>query len=175
MKVSTSCAAGLALAALLGCSPALEWREVRPPDSSAQAQFPCKPASHARKVTLAGATVEMSLYGCAALQVSYALAFADMSDPALVTSALDELSRAAAAHLQTAQVAASAPLAVPGMTPNVQASLWTLHGRLPDGRPVQERLALFAYGTRVYQATAVGERLDPLAWDSFLAGLKVGP
>ena len=175
MRVSTGCAAGLALAALLGCSPALEWREVRPPGSSAQALFPCKPASHARTVTLAGAAVEMSLYGCTASQVSYALAFADMRDPALVTPALDELARAARAHLQTAQAAASAPLVVPGMTPNVQAAVWTLHGRLPDGRTVQERLALFAYGTRVYQVTAVGERDDASAWNSFLAGVKVGP
>ena len=175
MRVSTRCAAGLALAALWGCSPALDWREVRPPGSSAQAIFPCKPASHARKVTLAGAAVEMSLYGCAASQVSYALAFADMVDPALVAPALEELARAAPVHLQASEPGASAPLAVPGMTPHERAVLWTLSGRLPDGRRVQERMALFAYGTRVYQATAVGERLDPSAWDSFLAGLKVGP
>jgi hypothetical protein len=175
MPIPIRCAAGVALGALLGCSPALEWREVRPPGSSAQALFPCKPSSHARTVTLAGAAVEMSLYACAASQVSYALAFTDMLDPALVTPALDELARAAGANLQVTQPAASAPLAVPGMTPNARAASWTLSGRLPDGRPVQEQLALFAYGTRVYQATAVGERLDAAAWESFLAGLKVGP
>lgn len=177
MQVSIRGAAGLALAvpaALSGCSPALDWREVRPPGSSAQVVFPCKPASHARKVMLAGVAVEMSLYGCAASRVSYALAFADMADPALVGPALGEFARAAPAHLQATEPAASAPLVVPGMTPNAQAALWMLSGRLPDGRAVQERMALFAYGTRVYQATAVGERLDAAAWDSFLAGLKVG-
>lgn len=175
MQVSTRRATVLALAVLAGCSPTLDWREVRPPGSNAKALFPCKPASHARRVTLAGTAVEMSLYACAAARVSYALAFADMLDPALVTPALSELAQAAPAHLQATEPGASAPLAVPGMTPNSQAATWTLRGRLPDGRAVQEWMALFAYGTRVYQATAVGEELDPAAWDSFIGNLRVGP
>jgi hypothetical protein len=174
MTILIRCAAALAATALVGCSPALDWREVRPAGSQARALFPCRPASHARRVTLAGAAVEMSLYACAAGRVSYALAFADMVDPALVTPALDELARTAHANLQAPAPGSSAPLSVPGMTPNAQAALWTLGGLLPDGRPAQERVALFAHGTRVFQATAVGERLDAQALDSFFTSLKVG-
>jgi hypothetical protein len=175
MKPSSRRAAALALAALAGCSPTLDWREVRPPGSHAQALFPCKPASHARTVTLAGAAVEMSMYACAVSQVSYALAFADMVDPALVTPALEELARSARAHLASSGApGASSPLAVAGATPNPRSASWTLSGRLPDGRLVNERLALFAWGTRVYQATAVGERLDASALETFFASLKVG-
>lgn len=174
MNRSSRWAAAVVLAALVGCSPTLDWREVRPAGSHAQALFPCKPASHARTVTLAGAAVEMSMYACAVSQVSYALAFADMADPALVTPALDELTRSARAHLAAATPGASSPLAVAGATPNPRSASWTLSGRLPDGRLVNERLALFAWGTRVYQATAVGERLDAAALETFFASLKVG-
>ena len=175
MTSAIRCAAALVGALTLGCSPVLEWREVRPPGSSAQIQFPCKPASHSRKVTLAGAAVEMSLYSCTVSEVSYALAFADMADPALVTPAIDELARAAHGNLAAVAPGASMPLNVRGATPNRQSASWTVSGRLPDGRKVEERLALFAYGTRVYQATAVGERLDASAWDNFLGSVKVGP
>ena len=176
MTFSFRCAAWLAGALTLGCSPVLDWREVRPPGSSAQLQFPCKPASHSRKVTLAGAAVEMSLYACTVSDVSYALAFADMADPALVTLAIDELARAAHGNLAAAAApGASMPLNVRGATPNRQSASWTVSGRLPDGRKVEERLALFAYGTRVYQATAFGERLDASAWDTFVGSVKVGP
>ena len=175
MTFPIRCGPALACALLLGCSPALDWREVRPPGSSAQLQFPCKPASHSRKVTLAGADVEMSLYACTVSGVSYALAFADMADPALVTLAIDELARAAHGNLAAAAPGASTPLNVRGATPNRQSASWTVSGRLPDGRKVEERLALFAYGTRVYQATAVGERIDASAWDNLVGSLKVGP
>ena len=40
--------------ALTACSPALDWRQVRPDDAGVEAMFPCKPLSHARTVPLAG-------------------------------------------------------------------------------------------------------------------------
>ena len=43
-------AAGLSCA----CSPALNWREFQPAGSQARLMFPCRPASHARQVALAG-------------------------------------------------------------------------------------------------------------------------
>ena len=42
-------AATLTLAA---CSPALDWRQVRPDDTGVEAMFPCKPLSHARTVPM---------------------------------------------------------------------------------------------------------------------------
>jgi hypothetical protein len=65
-------------------------------------------------------------------------------------------------------------LVVPGMTPNARAALWHVAGRLPDGRAVTERAALFAYGTRVFQATMLGERLDAQAQETFFGALRVG-
>lgn len=163
---------GLALAA---CTPALDWRESRPAGSQALLMFPCKPASHARPVALAGETMEMSMFACSAGETVYALSFADVKDPARVGAALDELARAAQANLQSASGAASQPLNVAGMTPHPQSAQWRLAGRLPDGRVVEERVALFSHGTRVYQATMLGAKLDAEAQDTFFGALRVGP
>jgi hypothetical protein len=163
---------GLAFAA---CTPALNWREVRPEGSQARGVFPCKPASHARRVAIAGQTEEMSMWACSADETVYALSFADVKDPARVGAALDELGRAAQSNLQSQAGAASQPAAVVGMTPHPQSAQWRLSGRLPDGRAVQECVLLFSHGTQVYQATMLGARLDTEAQETFFGGLRVGP
>ncbi len=137
--------------------------------------FPCKPASHARRVAIAGETVEMSMFACSAGETVYALSFADVKDPARVGAALDELGRAAQSNLQSSSGAASEAAKVAGMTPHPQSVQWRLAGRLPDGRDVQERVVLFSHGTRVYQATMLGAKLDAAAQDSFFGALRVGP
>ncbi len=57
---------------------------------------------------------------------------------------------------------------MPGATPNPASRRVDLQGRAPDGRRVEERIAVFSKGLRVYQATALGEHLD-------LAGLRLSP
>ena len=74
--------AGLLALAIAACAPALDWRLVRPEDGAIEALFPCKPGSHVRTVTLAGAQVRMSMYACTAAGHTYALTFADLGDPA---------------------------------------------------------------------------------------------
>lgn len=160
---------------LAACTPALDWRELRPSGSTAIAMFPCKAASHAREVKLAGAMVSMSMFACSAGDTTYALAFADMKDPSLVSQALDELAQAARSHLHATANAASQPLSVPGMTPNARAAQWRMQGRLPDGRPVHERVALFARGTQIHQATMLGAELDAEAQEVFFGALRMNP
>ncbi|HET9646157.1 MAG TPA: hypothetical protein VFP68_23015 [Burkholderiaceae bacterium] len=165
----------LALCSVLSCaacSPALDWREIRPEGSGAIALFPCKPSREVRRVRLAGASIEMTVVACRAGGAMYALAFLDAGDPSKVGVALSALGDAAAANLDASSIQ---PLSVnvSGMTPHSQAHGVTLVGRLPDGRPVHERLALFAKGTRVFQATMLGERLDAEALDTFFNSLHV--
>jgi hypothetical protein len=137
--------------------------------------FPCKPASHARRVAIAGESLEMSMFACSAGETVYALSFADVKDPSRVGAALDELARAAQVNLQSPGGAASEPINVAGMTPHSQSAQWRLAGRLPDGRAVQQRVALFSHGTRVYQATMLGAALDTEAQEAFFGALRVGP
>jgi hypothetical protein len=159
---------------LAACTPELDWREVRPAGTSAQALLPCKPASHARRVTLAGAEVEMTLHACRAADATWAIAHADLADPARVSRALDELAQAAQRNVDAAK-ASSQPSAVPGMTPNPSARHWRIEGRLADGRAVVETVVLFAHGTRVVQASVIAERADAAALATFVESLRVKP
>jgi hypothetical protein len=155
------------------CAPALDWREVRPDGSGAVALFPCRPVSHVRVVTLAGEQVRLSLHACDAGGATWALAHADVADPARATVALDELRRAATANLGSAS-ARQLPGHVAGETPNPSAGRFEVAGRVPDGAAVREQLAVFARGTRVFQATVLGARLDEQALEVFFSGLRVG-
>jgi hypothetical protein len=164
----------LALGLLLGCSPALDWREVRPQGSAAAVLLPCKPDSHTRSVALAGAQVQLTLVACAAGGSTWALAFADIGDPALVGAALTELHDSALRNLGAEQ-SRRMPLALDGATPNDASRRVQLTGRLPDGRAVTEQLALFSKGTKVFQATVLGEKLAAEPAETFFGGLRLLP
>lgn len=160
------------LAALLAaCSPEHEWRELRLPDSGIVAMFPCKPDRHARQVNLAGRTTRMEMLVCSAGDTTYALAFADVADPAEVTSVLMELRTAAVTNLDGTAVREQA-LQVPGMTPNPRAVSVDFDGRRPDGAAAQEHAAFFVRGLRVYQATVLAPALTSAAVKTFIDGLR---
>ncbi len=137
------------------------------------ALLPCKPAGHARNLALAGVAVEMTVYACSTRGATYAVGFADVGQPALVTQALDELAAAAARNIDAQVAAMPVPLRIEGMTPNPQAGRRALAGRLSDGRLVEEEVAVFARGTRVFQATMVGAKLDHEAKDMFFGALRL--
>jgi hypothetical protein len=159
--------------ALSACAPALDWREVRPKDSQVQLLFPCKPAEQARRVQLAGQSVRLSLHACSAGGQTWALAHADLGDPAHIGAALGELMASAAANLGTVPGPPEA-LQVAGATPHAGSVRLRLAGQLPDGKAVREEVAVFTYGTRVYQATALGADLPQEAAQTFIASLRAG-
>lgn len=166
-------AAVLAAAGLLAaCSPPLDWRRVRPEGTALEAMFPCRPARQTRRVPLSGAPLEMSLWACVAGGSTYALSSADVADPARVGAALADLQAAMRLHVRGTP-ASRRPAAVPGMTPNAQAGQLLLQGRLPDGKPVRLQAVFFAHGTRIYQASIVGESADPEAAEAFFSGLRL--
>lgn len=168
------CATAIGVFLMLGCTPALDWRDVRPEGSSVLAQFPCKPTSHTRSAMLAGAPVPMTLLACEAAGATFALSHADVGDPSRVTDVLVELRSALAGNLEAATFQ-SAPFELAGMTPNPQAVRIAQAGRLPDGTAVQERALLFARGTRVYQAVVLGARLDEAAAGIYFDSLRLAP
>ena len=163
--------ATLLAACSAACSPALDWREFVPEGTDISVSFPCRPDRHARAVTVAGANTEMQMLACNAGDVTFALAFVDVADPARLGATLAELRATAASNLQDA-APKNAPLQIKGMTPNEQAARVTIAGKLPDGATVQEHAAFFTRGLRVYQATVIGAKPAPQAVDTFLAALK---
>jgi hypothetical protein len=156
----------------VGCYPTLNWREVRPEGIPVHALFPCKPSQQMRAVTLAGATVDLTVLACVAGGATYAIGHADMADPQRTTAALGELEDSAARNLEAARAPAVAAR-VEGMTPNERAGRLVLHGKLPDGTKVDEQLVLFAKDTRVFQATVLGKKIDPEAAEMFFVGLRL--
>jgi len=125
-----------------------------------------------RQVPLGGAPVSLSIDACRAGGVMYAVSHGDVGDPARVGAALAALRGAALANLQGA-VTSERRLHVPGMTPHVQAQALEVQGRMPDGGAVQERLAFFSKGTRVFQVTMFGATLDGEATETFFGGMRL--
>lgn len=162
------------LAPLAACSPALDWRDVRPEGGDLQLLMPCRPSTQVRRVDLAGAPVALAMSACAAADRTWAVAFADAGEPARIPALLQALQAATAANLAAStqqQLAAS----IPGANPGGGARRVELAGRLPDGRAVQLVMLLAARGTQVVQATVVGERLPPQDIEPFVSSLRLGP
>lgn len=148
-------AAGCAALLLAACAPALDWRQFQPEGWPLAVALPCKPNSQQRQVPLAGRSVAWRMLACSADDHVFAIASADLGDPALVPAALQALGGAARDNLR-ARVLADQAAAVPGMTPQAAARRWQLRGQLPDGRAVAEQVQVFAHGTRVFQASVIG-------------------
>jgi len=171
MRVPRPTAALILAAAAAACSPALDWRESRPEGSGVTLLVPCRPFAQARDVTLAGRRVRLALHACTAAETTWAIAFADIGDPALVAPALDALRLAAAANVAAAE-GRGLPLAVSGATPNAASQRLAFSGRLPDGREVQEQVAVFTRGTLVFQATVIGSGVPAEGADAFFASIR---
>lgn len=157
---------------LVACSPALNWREIRPPDGAVAAMFPCKPDHHARRVTVAGAPLSMQLSSCTASDNVYALSQVDAGQADRVTPVLEALRQVAAENIGgPTTVKGTQP--VPGMAPHPLAQRLGWSGKRADGSAIEAQAAFFTRGTQVYQATVVGTRLDAEAADTFFSGLKL--
>ena len=169
----TLCAT-LSLSALGACAPALDWREVRLGVAESVALFPCKPASHARELGLAGQQVKLTLHACQAGDATWGLAWADVGDPGRVSGALNALQEGARANLSGARADARA-YSVKGQTPHPGSGRWNLEGRYPDGKPVSGQVAVFSRGTVVFQATVLGVPSASEAADTYFNALRFGP
>lgn len=164
--------AAVLVAALSGCAPALDWREFQAEGSGIVATFPCKPDRHSRSVALSAQTVRMEMLVCSAGDVTFALSFADLSDPGQVGATLAELQALASSNLGAAR-ADRTDAAVRGMTPNPNAARLRLEAMQANGASLQEQATFFAKGLRIYQATVLGKKVPAEAADTFFAGLRL--
>ncbi|ALT79497.1 hypothetical protein [Paucibacter sp. KCTC 42545] len=156
-------------ATLLGaCAPTLDWREVRPEGSDAQALFPCKPELLSRPAGGAHAPGRMGLAQCKAGGASFSLSWAEVADPAQVAPALRQMRESLATKL-AAKPGELLPVQVAGMTPNPEAQMQTLLGANQSAQ-----VAVFTRGQLVYQAMLLSPKPDAAGWQTFLAALKLG-
>jgi hypothetical protein len=174
MRSSLAPAAGLVFA-LAACSPELDWRELRPPESGAELMVPCKPHGLMRPVVLAGQAVNLVLHACSAGGQTWGLAFAEVADPAHMGATLDALRSTAMANIGATAPGQASPLAVPGATPNPSSGRIRLSGHLPTGEAVQMEVAVFSRGTKAFQATVLGARLADEQAQTFFASIRFVP
>ena len=160
-------------AALVACSPALDWREVRPEGTGVTALFPCRLDKHERSVRVAGVDLRMQQHACDAAGSTFSLAVVDGAEPTRVEPLLAALKASVAANV--GGTALAEPFTPPGATPNPSSALLHVQGRLPDGRPVTLHAAFFVHGVRIYQAAAIGETLPEDAVRSFFGAIKLTP
>ena len=159
---------------LAGCSPTLNWREVRLAASALKVLLPCKADQGSRPVELAGQLVELQMVGCEAGAALFAVSHVELKD----SSRMAEIQ----AGWQTAMLAAMAvkepevpvqrtAFELKGAAAQPPAVRLQAQGRRPDGRAVMAQAVWFSQGTHLFHAVVYAERLGPAATEPFFAGL----
>ncbi len=166
---------GMSLLVLLsaGCSPELNWRELRFDEAGVTQLFPCKPVRQQRKVALAGRPQVLVLQVCDTGGVTWALAHTQLTDPAEAPAVLQALADAAHANIGAARSAAR-PQVVPGAAAHAAAGRYGFSGQAPDGRRLEAAVLLYARGSVVVQLTVLGPRLAAEAVDTFMTSARAG-
>ena len=169
-RILTLLTAALVLAA---CSPAFNWREVRPDDTRLSLLLPCKPDKAQKVVPLGGKPTTLSMLGCDAGGVTFAIAVADLGDAARAGPVLAGWQSVTLANMKAAAgTAKSMPLKVAGASPEPAAIRVSATGQRADGTVVHGQAAYFASGTQVFQAVMYAPAIEPEAAETFFASLK---
>jgi hypothetical protein len=162
----------LATVLFAGCSPRLDWREIRPDGSAVSVLFPCKPDRFERQVPMLDARVSLRLASCAADGSTFAFSHFVAAGPGAVTTSMQALRTAVVAN-----VGGGAPeftsWSAPGATPNVGMARLRVAGTLPDGKAVVGHAVFFVDGLRVHQALVLGTEPPSEAVDTFFGSVKI--
>jgi hypothetical protein len=162
----------LALAGLLACSPALNWRTVRSDAHALKMLLPCKPDKATRDVPMAGATVALDMQGCDAAGATFAVSHVRLADARQAGAALAGWQAATLATLHAASPQLQA-FEIPGGQFGVR---WAVQGQRADGRPVSAQAVWFARiqadGIDLFNAVVLAEKADTAVADTFFTGLQ---
>lgn len=159
---------------LVACSPVLDWRDVKLAQTPLRLQLPCRAVAQERSIQLAGQRVQWHLMACSSGELTFGVAWADLGNPLLVSLALQELLAVAGTNM-AASIDAAKPLLVPGATPHAASRQALLTGRRSDGQAVQMHLAVFTYGTAVFQVTALGPAVNTEVVGPLMDSLRFQP
>lgn len=158
----------------MGCSQAIDWREMRPEGTELAVAMPCKPGKYEDAVLLAGQRVQMRVFACRSNGALFALGHVRLADATQAGAALASLAEAAQSNERGA-VADRQPAQVAGMTPLPQARQWRWDGAGRDEGPATAWVTVFSYGPNVYQATVIGTDAHQALAQHFRAALVVRP
>jgi|GWRWMinimDraft_5_1066013.scaffolds.fasta_scaffold19646_2 hypothetical protein len=156
-----------------GCSPALDWREVRTEGGGLTAWLPCKPDRRVRELPLEGAPLRFELLSCTADNSTWGIASAAVDDGA-IGGALRALRAARLRNLDGRELSVQ-PLELKGVAPRPEMSRFAVAGRRPDGSEVVEHAVVFAHGGRVFHAAVLGGSPSAQALETFFDNLRPAP
>lgn len=114
---------------LFGCSPTLNWREVRFESADGSntliALLPCKPDSAIRQQDVGGENVDLSMMGCETGGATYTLARINLANPVLATKVLAAWQAATLANVRASQPVPQPHGAPPAQSISIRgASVW---------------------------------------------------
>lgn len=156
---------GLACLTAAGCAPDLNWREARLSEPGATQLFPCKPVRQQRQVELAGRKRLLVLHVCDAGGSTWAQAIVEADDEADA----ERVGAALAAALQD-----NLQLQAPQGSGSPMGRLLWHQGQAPDGRMLQVAGLVTKRGRRVFQVTAMGDRLTQDDAKVFIDSVQAG-
>lgn len=173
------CLSILLLAALLACSPALNWREARfNADTSLQMLLPCKPDRAERQLDMAGHVVALQMVGCDADGATFAVSHVRVADATAATALLAGWKAAVLAHVRAQGVQEQAWVPPGGwMGPHSQRVRAT--GQDADGRSLALEAAWFGVaaprGIDLFYAVMFSPRSRAETAETFMAGFVSAP
>lgn len=157
------------------CSPAFNWREVRPDDTALSVLLPCKPDKAQQTVPMGGQPTALTLLGCDAGGAAFAVAVADLGQAGAVPAVLAQWQAVTLAGIQAANLSTTTTtaMAVPGALAAPAPVLVRALGRRPDGSPVHSHALYFAHGTQVFQVVMLASTVTPEAADMFFSSVRL--
>ena len=177
--ISALAAASIAAVALLnGCYPAFNWREVRPQGTALSLLLPCKPDKAQKTVPLGGKPTALTLLGCDAGDITFALTVAELGNVLNATPVLAQWQEASLANMKAEPVGEGAgaskavSLKIVGASTQPPAVLVLAQGQRANGRPVSGQAAYFAQGSQVFQAVVYAEKIPQEVAETFFSSLK---
>jgi hypothetical protein len=167
-------ASGAILIGVLGCSPALDWREMRPDGTELAVSMPCRPGKYQEERQVAGQRAQMRVFACRSNGALFAIGHIRLADATTAGAVLGALAEAARAN-DRGTIGEAGPAQVAGMTPLAEARHWRWVGIGRDAQPASAWVTVFAYGPNVYQATVVGTPAHEALAQHFRSALAVRP
>ena len=162
-----------ALLVLAACSPAFNWREVRPENTRLSLLLPCKPDKAQKVVPLGGRPTTLSMLGCDAGGATFAVAVADMGDASKAASVLALWQNLTLANMKAAPgTAQSMSLNISGASSEPAAVRVLAQGQRIDGAGVSGQAAYFAKGTQVFQVVMYAPKIESEVAETFFSSLK---
>jgi len=164
-----------ALSLLAACSPTFNWRALPVDGAPLQALLPCKPDKAEREVPLAGTPTVLQMRSCEAGGLTFAVAWADVREPARVPAALAGWRRASLMALKADPALADAAVVPPA--PMVKGASQALglqaEGTDHRGSPMRMRAVHATRGTLIVQAAVYGPTIDERVAATFFEGLQL--